>query len=122
MFTAKHSYHINPSFSYRTRWQRLHLDPILLTILFLLIGFGFVILYSATNQNQHFLFRQFYRLGMASIGLMFLAQLPPTKIKQWTPLLYIFTLAMLIAVLFMGKIGKGAQRWLDFHFFRFQPW
>lgn len=121
LFSKRHPYEINPSFSHRTRWQRLHLDPILLAILMLLIGFGFVILYSATNQNQHLLTKQFYRLAMASLGLLCLAQIPPPKIKQWTPFLYVMTFIMLVAVLFMGKIGKGAQRWLDFHIFRFQP-
>lgn len=121
MFSSRQSYQINPSFSHRNRWQWLHIDPILLLILSMLIGFGFVILYSATNQNPHFLMRQLYRLTMAFGGMLFLAQIPPAKIKQWTPALFAATVSMLVAVLLMGKIGKGAQRWLDFGFFRFQP-
>ena len=47
--------------------------------------------------------------------------IPPHKYKIWTPWIYAFGLALLIAVMIMGKIGKGAQRWLDLGFFRFQP-
>jgi rod shape determining protein RodA len=35
--------------------------------------------------------------------------------------LFGFGIFLLLAVLIMGQIGKGAQRWLDLGFFRFQP-
>src|SRR5690606_24703055 len=34
---------------------------------------------------------------------------------------YIAGVLMLVAVLAFGVVGKGAQRWLEFGFFRFQP-
>lgn len=46
---------------------------------------------------------------------------PPHKYKIWTPWIFALGLGLLIAVMIMGKIGKGAQRWLDLGFFRFQP-
>jgi rod shape determining protein RodA len=49
------------------------------------------------------------------------AQIPPARLRSWSPLLYGVGVAMLIAVLLVGDIGKGAQRWLDFGFLRFQP-
>jgi rod shape determining protein RodA len=49
------------------------------------------------------------------------AQLRPDTIQHWSPWLYAVALVMLIAVLVLGVIGKGAQRWLNFGLFTFQP-
>lgn len=106
---------------YRLRWKGLNYDLPLLGLLCLLLAFGLIILYSASNENPQMLFRQSLRLGFAFIILSILAYIPPHKYKSWTPGLYFFGLSMLIAVMLIGKIGKGAQRWLDLGFFRFQP-
>lgn len=106
---------------YRFTGKSLHIDLPLFGLLLLLISFGLLILYSASNQNMSMLFRQGMRLLLA-MGIMTLfAFIPPHKYKIWTPWIYAFGLALLIAVMIMGKIGKGAQRWLDLGFFRFQP-
>jgi len=49
------------------------------------------------------------------------AQLSPDSIEHWSPWLFGLGLIMLVAVLAVGEIGKGAQRWLDLGLFRFQP-
>lgn len=99
----------------------LHIDVPLFILILILASLGMVILYSASSQSMAVLMRQFMRLG-AALGLMFfLAFIPPHKYKNWTPSLYFFGLILLIAVMIIGKIGKGAQRWLDLGFFRFQP-
>ena len=74
----------------------------------------------AIRVPRYFL-KQMYRLSVAFVVLFAIAQILPVRIKQWTPILFFTTIVMLIAVLFVGKIGKGAQRWLDFYFIRFQP-
>ena len=40
---------------------------------------------------------------------------------NWAPWMFGIGLLMLIAVLILGEVGKGAQRWLNLGFFRFQP-
>ena len=106
---------------YRISGNSLHLDYLLLSLIFILISFGLVILYSASNENPAMMMRQAMRLSFAvSITLIF-ALIPPYRYKVWTPWLYIIAMLLLIAVMVMGKIGKGAQRWLDLGFFRFQP-
>ena len=40
------------------------------------------------------------------------------KFSIW---LYLGGVALLVAVMFFGEVGKGAQRWLDLGFIRFQP-
>jgi rod shape determining protein RodA len=93
-----------------------------LFVLILIMSFlGLFILYSAASQNQAAMLRQVAHL-VSAMGLMvFLAFIPPHKYKNWTPYLYFIGLILLIAVMVIGKIGKGAQRWLDLGFFRFQP-
>ncbi|MGE5153680.1 MAG: rod shape-determining protein RodA [Bdellovibrio bacteriovorus] len=101
--------------------RRLHIDlPLLLGVL-VLCAFGLVVLYSATNQDMESVRRQLVRLGLA-LGLMLaLAQIPPARLRSWSPAIYGVGVLMLIAVLAVGDIGKGAQRWLDLGFMRFQP-
>ncbi|WP_373508714.1 rod shape-determining protein RodA [Thiocapsa sp.] len=102
-------------------WQRVHLDAPLLVALLALCGFGLLVLFSASDQDPTAVERQLIRLGIA-FGLMIaVAQIPPARLRSWSPLLYGVGVAMLIAVLLIGDIGKGAQRWLDFGVVRFQP-
>ena len=99
----------------------LHLDLPLLTGLLLLAGVGLIILYSAGDQNMELVKRQAIRLGLA-FGIMgLLAQVHPDNLRRWSPWLFSAGIIMLIAVILIGEIGKGAQRWLDLGLFQFQP-
>jgi len=65
--------------------------------------------------------RQLIRVTIA-FGIMILfAQIPPNYLKIITPWLFLSGILMLVAVVFLGDIGKGAKRWLDLGFIRFQP-
>ncbi|RDH86678.1 MAG: rod shape-determining protein RodA [endosymbiont of Escarpia spicata] len=99
----------------------LHLDLPLLTGLMLLSGVGLLILYSAGDQEWALIQRQLVRLGIAFGVMIILAQIHITHLRRWSPWLYIAGVLMLVAVIFFGQTGKGAQRWLDLGFFRFQP-
>lgn len=106
---------------YRFTAKALHLDFPLLGLLLALIGFGLLILYSASNANTGMIARQSLRLIIAALIMLVFSFIPPHKYKIWTPWIYCTGLALLIAVMLMGKIGKGAQRWLELGLFRFQP-
>ena len=106
---------------YRLTVKSIHLDWPLLGLLLALIAIGMLILYSASNENMNMIFRQSMRVVLA-LGIMVLfALIPPHKYKIWTPWIFGVGLTLLLAVMLMGKIGKGAQRWLDLGLFRFQP-
>lgn len=106
---------------YRLTVKSIHIDLPLLGLLLALVAMGMLILYSASNQNLSMVFRQSIRLVFALGIMMIFAIIPPHKYKTWTPWIYGVGLVLLIAVMLMGKIGKGAQRWLDLGLFRFQP-
>lgn len=107
--------------SRRSIWHYLHLDPLLFGYLCLLSLAGLIILYSASSGNHAMVMRQSIRL-VASFGILLMfAQCPTYKYQTWTPFLFTLGMALLITVLIIGKMGKGAQRWLDLGVFRFQP-
>jgi rod shape determining protein RodA len=101
--------------------QRFHIDLPLLLALLALAGTGLVVLYSAGDQNIELVTRQGIRLLIAFVVMLAVAQLSPDSIEHWSPWLFGLGLIMLVAVLAVGDVGKGAQRWLDLGFFRFQP-
>lgn len=101
--------------------QRLHLDfPLLLGLLILAIIGGFV-LYSASDRDTELLVRHALRFLVGFILMVGLAQLRPEAIRVWSPWLFGMGLILLLAVLLVGQAGGGAQRWLNFGLFRFQP-
>ncbi len=105
----------------RRRGFRLHIDWPLFIALLLLAGLGLFVLYSASDQSMAVVRGQGLRILLAFFVMLLLAQLTPYGIQFWSPWLYGLGLLLLIAVLIMGEIGKGAQRWLDLGFVTFQP-
>jgi len=101
--------------------QRLHIDAPLMMGLLLLLGIGLMMLYSAGGQDMGLIVRQLVRMGMALMAMLIVAQINPDRMRDSAYWLYGFGLVLLFAVLFFGHEGKGAQRWLDLGFFRFQP-
>ncbi|MCK5668624.1 MAG: rod shape-determining protein RodA [Gammaproteobacteria bacterium] len=101
--------------------QRLHLDVPLCFGLLVLCGLGLMVLYSAGGEDIGILIRQATRLAVAFALMFLVAQLSPAVIERWSLWIFLIGVAMLVAVLWVGHVGKGAQRWLDLGFFRFQP-
>lgn len=106
---------------YKTLWQYIHIDVTLLLLLLVLCGIGLVILYSATNQNLRIVEIQAAHMLLAFAGMFVIAQIPPAALQRSAPFIYLSALLMLIFVLIIGHIGKGAQRWLNLGFLHFQP-
>ena len=65
--------------------------------------------------------KQVVRFVVAFVFMFVLAQVNSNTLKHWTPYIYAVGVVLLVAVLVAGQIGKGAQRWLDFGIFQFQP-
>ncbi|KEY91720.1 rod shape-determining protein [Candidatus Photodesmus blepharus] len=83
--------------------------------------FGLIVIYSASGQNSAMRDRQIVRM-LLSIGIMlFAAQIPPRTYESLAPLVFFCGIALLFSVLFWGEASKGAQRWLNLGFIRFQP-
>jgi len=113
-----HKHHSQSSFRFS---DYLHLDMPLLSVIILLLLLGLFILYSASNQNLLIIEKQLMHILVATSLLFIVAQISPVTWQRWAPWIYGLGLFLLIAVLLIGHIGKGAQRWLNISGFRFQP-
>ncbi|MBI2994168.1 MAG: rod shape-determining protein RodA [Gammaproteobacteria bacterium] len=105
----------------RTLADRMHVDVPLLIGLVILCSMGLVILYSASGQGTDIVWRQGIRMFAAFGVLLLAAQVPPATLARWSIGVYALGILLLVVVLLFGDVGKGAQRWLDLGFVRFQP-
>ncbi|HSN22550.1 MAG TPA: rod shape-determining protein RodA [Methylomicrobium sp.] len=121
MKTETRHEHFHPPSLIGKLLRKFHIDIPLLLCLLLTALISFVILYSSGGQDMGVLLRQGARVGLAFLLMTALAQVNPIQFKRYASILFGIGIFLLIAVLIMGQIGKGAQRWLDLGFFRFQP-
>ncbi len=102
--------------------ERLHVDLPLLCALVILLGFGLMVLYSATNQNLPEVRRQLSFIGVAFIAMFTVAQFDVRWLKLWAPWMFLGGVMLLGAVLLFGEVTNGARRWIDLPGLpRFQP-
>ncbi len=101
-------------------FSKIYLDWPLLIGVIVISTLGLTILYSS-KQEIDIVERQVIRLIVAGVFMIGIAQIPPRIFKTIAPWLYFVALILLSAILITGQIAKGAQRWLDLWFVRFQP-
>ncbi len=101
--------------------EKIHIDGFLLFALMSLMFVGLLTIYSAGGQELALVYRQLVRLSVGLVIMAILAQIPIMAYRRVAIYFYCAGIALLLAVLIVGVVGKGAQRWLDFGFMRFQP-
>lgn len=99
----------------------LKLDGPLIIGLGLVALYGLIVLYSASGQSMSTVGRAGVRLVMGGAAMLVLAQVNPNFLRRTSPWLFAIGIVLLLIVDLIGYIGKGAQRWLDLGFVRFQP-
>ena len=101
--------------------QRWHIDIPLFYALLALAGISLLVVYSASATNLATLLKHVLRLIMG-FGILFLiAQVRPDDLRRLAPILFGIGVLLLIAVLGVGIVSKGARRWLGAGGFSFQP-
>ena len=100
--------------------RRPRLDLPLLGGLIVLCAIGLAVLYSASGGSSAQVVNQSIRLALGFAVFVLLSRVPPAILRTWTPWFYAGTVALLVAVAIFGE-GRGAHRWLDLGFVRFQP-
>ena len=93
-----------------SRRTSLSIDWVLLSGLLTLSAISLFVLYSASDQNLDMLIRQSVRMGLALVVMLFIARIKPEQLMRWTPWIYGIGLLLLVIVLAVGVIGKGAKR------------
>ncbi len=91
-------------------------------VLAIIVSIGILVVYSASGQNMKMVEHHLVNIGIAIAALLALAKLAtPQYLRLFAPIAYVIGVLLLIVVDVTGHIGKGAQRWLDIGFMRFQP-
>jgi rod shape determining protein RodA len=78
-------------------------------------------LYSASNQSLVAIGGQLFRYLLGFVFMFLIAQLRPETLRLWSPYIYGVGVFLLVVVLVIGIIGKGAQRWIALGPIRLQP-
>tara|TARA_Y100000992_G_C21248589_1_gene484651 strand:+ start:352 stop:1449 length:1098 start_codon:yes stop_codon:yes gene_type:complete len=97
------------------------LDFVLISIVSAAALVSLIVLYSAANGELFFVKRQLFRLAIATSCMLAITMVPFETIRRHTMTFNIVCILLLIWVITHGHIGKGAQRWIDLGFFRFEP-
>lgn len=100
--------------------SRIPFSLVFLSILLTL--FGIALLYDAGGGSWYpYALPQLIK-GIIGLMLMFIIAMTNIRtIFQQSYTIYIISIGLLIATFYVGHTGMGAQRWLDFSAFRFQP-
>ncbi len=102
--------------------RALGLDGPLTGVLAIIVCIGVLVVYSASGQNLKMVEHHLANIAIAVAALLALARLAtPQYLRLFAPIAYAIGILLLIVVAATGHIGKGAQRWLDVGFIRFQP-
>lgn len=102
-------------------------DWITLSLVILLSIAGIMTIYSATRsplpggEMPSFYIKQFYWLFVSIIALIGMVSFDYIWLKRFSYVLYGIGIVLLLLVLFLGRTGMGAQRWLNLGIFSFQP-
>jgi rod shape determining protein RodA len=101
-------------------------DWVTFSIVIIIALIGIMTIYSATRplvgeETSRFYIRQALWLVISVLALFFMVSFDYTWLSRISLYLYLGGLFSLIAVFILGKVGMGAQRWLNFGPFSFQP-
>lgn len=102
-------------------WKVFALDLWLLMGLFAISGYGLFVLYSASGGSERMFTNKIIQVSLGLSVMFVMSMISPRTYQQLSPYLYAVCIVMLILVDLVGETSKGAQRWLNLGFIRFQP-
>ena len=79
----------------------LHIDTKLFIAIIIITIFGLTTIYSSSGGDLSLVIKQFTRVTIGIVTMIFIAQVHPDNLKLFSPILYVFTLVLLILVLFL---------------------
>jgi rod shape determining protein RodA len=108
--------------SQRSTWRNA--DPAMLVITLLLVGFGVVTIFTASDHSLSLAGPAGKQIIFAIVGLIAMGIMATLDYRFWRVLsvpVYVVALALLVLVLQFGAVWGGAQRWFDLKVMSFQP-
>ena len=106
-----------------TGWRKiLYLHWPLILLLTAISSIGFLILYSVAGGSLTPWSQAQMERFVLGVSVMFIIAMVPIWFwRNMSVLAFLFALALLLMVEFIGVSSKGAQRWIDLGFMRLQP-
>ncbi len=95
--------------------RRINVTLLVTMVALMVIGVFFV--YSANSIRESLVLRSLYKAhaSMGAVGIvvvLLMARLDYRWLVKWSWLFYLITLGLLVAVLLVGEVRLGAQRWV----------
>ena len=120
MITARRLIRAEPSFGLTTKLWQISWAYVLL--LCGLAGVGYAALYSAAGGSpEPYASRHILRFAFGLVGMLCIAMVDIRIIARMSYVVYGAAVTLLVLVLRMGHVGKGAQRWIELGGLQLQP-
>jgi rod shape determining protein RodA len=102
------------------------LDWLLLGAVGALVGYGLWLIAGITREDvagnpDYFVYRQAFAAALGAVALVGAVFIDPALYRRYKKVIYGVIVALPLIVLVAGTSVNGAQRWLDFGFYQFQP-
>ena len=109
--------------------KHTYFDYSLLFVIFFLMAFGLLMLYSASYANAsvqfldgaYFLKNQLKAMILGTAGMVIMIFFPYKWLEKLSFLIYLGSFALCVAVIFIGTDHNGSKRWLEIGPIQFQP-
>lgn len=119
----------NHPFIRLTRVVRGQIDRPMLVIILFFLCIGSAMVFSASyayalykyNDSAYFIRSQLVYVLLGLIAMTAISFIDYKIIKKFTPLIFVVSLLLLVAVLIIGTSEGAAKRWLNLGFISFQP-
>ncbi len=119
MITARRLIRAEPSFGLLNKFWQVSWSYVLM--LCALAGVGYVALYSAGGGPEPYAAKHILRFAFSLVMMLSIAMIDIRFIARFSYPIYAFAVGLLVLVLRMGHVGKGAQRWIDLGGLQMQP-
>ena len=99
----------------------LRVDKTLLVLLVVVSLFSLALIYSTGGQSLDGVWKHGARILSGFAAMFVLGAIPLPLYIRAAPYIYFILIISLVLVIILGDSAKGAQRWLDLGFVKFQP-
>lgn len=111
---------------FKRLWHLLgRLDPVLSSVILILVGTGCLFIYGAGRQTggvfTHYWLRQLLAASLGAGGFLVAAAVDYRRLGKWAWLLYAGAVLLLVVVLVAGRRINAARSWLPVFGFTLQP-
>jgi rod shape determining protein RodA len=96
------------------------IDKPFILLLFLILAFGVIVLWSASSgissDPYFYIKKQIFSILIGFVAAVFIIRYDYSQLRRYSHILYIFSIILLLAVLFLGQEVRGTTGWISLGF------